>query len=142
MFRRIVVRRPYKGIDYDYVINKGQSRYYEKGLRKASIISYNHEKDFEKGEYVIVNDFKNATQNHNSEHASILPRMWSSEHAENYMMYTGYIDFKLKPDLSSTFFIVRVHKVTLMKRPVNMQMPDLMLLEKKFLKQRARLLKA
>lgn len=34
--------------DYDYVINKGQSRYYEKGLRKASIISYNHEKDFEK----------------------------------------------------------------------------------------------
>ncbi|MFK7770523.1 MAG: tetratricopeptide repeat protein [Saprospiraceae bacterium] len=34
--------------DYDYVINKGQSRYYEKGLRKASIISYNHEEDFEK----------------------------------------------------------------------------------------------
>ena len=34
--------------DYDYVINKGQSRYYEKGLRKAAIISYNHEKDFEK----------------------------------------------------------------------------------------------
>lgn len=34
--------------DYDYVINKGHSRYYEKGLRKASIISYNHEKDFEK----------------------------------------------------------------------------------------------
>jgi tetratricopeptide (TPR) repeat protein len=35
-------------LDYDYVINKGQSRYYEKGLRKAAIISYNHEKDFEK----------------------------------------------------------------------------------------------
>jgi len=63
-----------------------------------------YEKDLEKGEYVIVNDFKNATQNYNSKHASILPRMWSSEHAENYMMYTGYLDFKLKPDLSSTFF--------------------------------------
>jgi hypothetical protein len=63
-----------------------------------------YEKDLVKGEYVIVNDFKNATQNYNSKHASILPRMWSSEHAENYMMYTGYLDFKLKPDLSSTFF--------------------------------------
>jgi hypothetical protein len=57
-----------------------------------------YEKDFEKGEYVIVNDYKNATQNYNSKHASILPRMWSSEHAENYMMYTGYLDFKLKPE--------------------------------------------
>jgi hypothetical protein len=57
-----------------------------------------YEKDLKKGEYVIVNDFKNATQNYNSKHASILPRMWSSEHAENYMMYTGYLDFKLKPE--------------------------------------------
>ncbi len=57
-----------------------------------------YEKDFEKGEYVIVNDYKNATQNYNSKHASILPRMWSAEHAENYMMYTGYLDFKLKPE--------------------------------------------
>jgi len=57
-----------------------------------------YEKDFEKGEYVIVNDFKNATQNYNSKHASILPRMWSGEHAENYMMYTGYLDFNLKPE--------------------------------------------
>ncbi|PTM11400.1 MAG: hypothetical protein DA407_01670 [Bacteroidetes bacterium] len=57
-----------------------------------------YEKDFEKGEYVIVNDFKNATQNYNSNHASILPRMWSGEHAENYMMYTGYLDFNLKPE--------------------------------------------
>jgi hypothetical protein len=57
-----------------------------------------YERDFEKGEYVIVNDYKNNNQNYNSKHASILPRMWSSEHAENYMMYTGYLDFKLKPE--------------------------------------------
>ena len=55
-----------------------------------------YEKDYEKGEYVIVNDYKNATQNYNSKHASILPRMWSPEHAENYMLYTGYLNFKLK----------------------------------------------
>jgi len=57
-----------------------------------------YEKDKEKGEYVIVNDYKNAKQNYNSEHASILPRMWSAEHAENYMMFSGFLDFKLKSD--------------------------------------------
>ncbi|WP_347923022.1 DUF2723 domain-containing protein [Pontimicrobium sp. SW4] len=57
-----------------------------------------YEKDLEKGKYVIVNNYKNATYNFNSEHASILPRMWSGEHAENYMMYTGFLDFKIKPE--------------------------------------------
>ena len=57
-----------------------------------------YEKDFEKGKYVIVNDYKNAKQNYNSDHASIFPRMWSLEHAENYMMYSGYLDFKIKSE--------------------------------------------
>jgi hypothetical protein len=57
-----------------------------------------YEKDETKGKYVIVNDYKNAKQNYNSKHASVLPRMWSSEHAENYMMFSGYLDFKLKPE--------------------------------------------
>ncbi|SFZ90724.1 Protein of unknown function [Flaviramulus basaltis] len=57
-----------------------------------------YEKDYKKGEYVVVNDFKNAKQNYNSKHASILPRMWSAEHAENYMMFSGFLDFKLKPE--------------------------------------------
>ncbi|NNC50171.1 MAG: DUF2723 domain-containing protein [Flaviramulus sp.] len=57
-----------------------------------------YEKDYDKGEYVIVNDFKNAKQNYNSKHASILPRMWSAEHAENYMMFSGFLDFKLKSE--------------------------------------------
>ena len=61
----------------------------------------NYEKDYEKGEYVIINDWKNAKQNYNSEHASWLPRMWSTEHSENYMMFTGLIDFKVKPTLRS-----------------------------------------
>lgn len=57
-----------------------------------------YEKDYEKGEYVIVNDYKNARQNYNSRHASIFPRMWSTEHAENYMLYSGYLDFNIKSD--------------------------------------------
>lgn len=56
----------------------------------------NYEKDEAAGKYVIVNDYKNAKQNYNSEQASILPRMWSAENAENYMMFTGLLDFSLK----------------------------------------------
>lgn len=57
-----------------------------------------YEKDEKTGKYVIVNDYKNATQNYNSSHAQILPRMWSSDNAENYMMFTGLLDFSLKPE--------------------------------------------
>jgi hypothetical protein len=57
-----------------------------------------YEKDEVKGEYVVVNNYKKAKQNYNSKHASILPRMWSSEHAENYMMFSGFLEFKLKPE--------------------------------------------
>jgi len=57
-----------------------------------------YEKDETTGKYVIVNDWKNSKQNYNHKHASILPRMWSTEHAENYMMFTGLIDFKIKPE--------------------------------------------
>ena len=57
-----------------------------------------YEKDYKLGKYVVVNDWKNANQNSNSQHRSILPRMWSTEHAENYMMFTGFLDFNLKPE--------------------------------------------
>ncbi|RZN84846.1 MAG: DUF2723 domain-containing protein [Winogradskyella sp.] len=64
----------------------------------------NYEKNEEKGEYEIINDWKDAKQNYNSEHAMLLPRMWSTEHAENYMMFTGLIDFKVKPTLGSDIY--------------------------------------
>ncbi|MEM9888357.1 MAG: tetratricopeptide repeat protein, partial [Bacteroidota bacterium] len=34
--------------DYEYVVNRGSSKYYGKALEKAAIISYNHEQDFRK----------------------------------------------------------------------------------------------
>jgi len=58
----------------------------------------NYEKDYKTGKYVIINDWKNAKQNYNSEHASVLPRMWSTENAENYMMFTGLLEFNIKPE--------------------------------------------
>ncbi|MGJ8591131.1 MAG: glycosyltransferase family 117 protein [Aquaticitalea sp.] len=57
-----------------------------------------YEKDEKTGKYIIVNDYIKADQNYNSSHAQVLPRMWSSENAENYMMFTGLLDFSLKAD--------------------------------------------
>jgi len=61
----------------------------------------NYERDEEKGEYVIINDWEKSRQNYNHDHASILPRMWSSEHAENYMIFTGLIDFRVDPTIQT-----------------------------------------
>jgi len=58
-----------------------------------------YEKDYEKGEYIIVNDYEGAIPNFNSDHAAPLPRMWSEEHAENYVkLFTGFLDFDLKQE--------------------------------------------
>ena len=57
-----------------------------------------YEKDLKNGKYVIVNDYENAIQNYNSDHGSILPRMWSTEHASNYMRYSGFLGISVKPE--------------------------------------------
>ena len=64
----------------------------------------NYERDEELGKYVVINDWQGSKQNYNHEHASILPRMWSAEHAENYMMFTGLINFKVDPNLQNRAF--------------------------------------
>ena len=61
----------------------------------------NYEKDLELGEYVIVNDYKNARQNLDDSHKTVLPRMWSTQHAANYMQFTGPLDFTVKPEYQS-----------------------------------------
>ena len=55
-----------------------------------------YEKDLKLGKYIIVNHYKNALQGPNPEHRGILPRMWSDQHAENYMKFFGPLDFGLK----------------------------------------------
>ena len=58
----------------------------------------NYERDYKTGKYVIVNNFKNAEQNSDDNHKTILPRMWSGEHIENYMNFTNPPEFKLNPN--------------------------------------------
>ncbi|EDM44287.1 hypothetical protein SCB49_04640 [unidentified eubacterium SCB49] len=55
----------------------------------------NYEKDIEKGEYVIVNDYKNASQNTDDNQKGFLPRMWSMENSANYIEFTGGLDFEI-----------------------------------------------
>ena len=58
----------------------------------------NYERDYKTGKYVIVNNFKNADQNSDNNHKTILPRMWSADHIENYMNFTNPPEFRLNPD--------------------------------------------
>ncbi|MGB5821211.1 MAG: DUF2723 domain-containing protein, partial [Saonia sp.] len=55
-----------------------------------------YEKDKKLGKYIIVNKYKNALQGPNKDHVGLLPRMWSDQHAENYMRHFGALDFKMK----------------------------------------------
>ncbi|MBZ9728099.1 DUF2723 domain-containing protein [Salegentibacter sp. JZCK2] len=57
-----------------------------------------YEKDEEAGKYIIVNDYKNAKQNLDDSHKGFLPRLWSSQHAANYMDFTGPLDFTIKQE--------------------------------------------
>ena len=54
------------------------------------------EKDEKASKYIIVNEYKNASQNTDDAQKGIFPRMWSIEHASNYMEFTDGLDFTIK----------------------------------------------
>ena len=54
------------------------------------------EKDEENVKYIIVNDFVNASQNTDDAQKGLFPRMWSMEHATNYMQFTDGLEFTIK----------------------------------------------
>jgi len=55
-----------------------------------------YERDEALGKYVVVNKYKEALPGPNTDHMGLLPRMWSDQHAENYMKFYGPLDFSLK----------------------------------------------
>ena len=57
----------------------------------------NYQRDYKTGKYVIVNNYKNAKQNTDDRHKGFMPRMWSTEHSENYMRFTKPLDFRIDP---------------------------------------------
>lgn len=58
----------------------------------------NYERDPKSGKYIITNNYKNAKQNYDSKHSAFLPRLWSEEHAKNYMTFTKPLEFRINPD--------------------------------------------
>jgi hypothetical protein len=60
-----------------------------------------YERDLKTNKYKVVNEWKSGKINSNANHVGLLPRMWSAEHAPNYMKYFGYLPFKIKPEYSS-----------------------------------------
>ena len=60
----------------------------------------NYERDYKTGKYRITNNYKNADQNSDKRHKALLPRLWSTEHIENYMSFTNPPEFRIKPDYS------------------------------------------
>ncbi|MAY21926.1 MAG: hypothetical protein CMC74_04020 [Flavobacteriaceae bacterium] len=55
-----------------------------------------YEQDEASGKYIIVNDYKNAVQNTDDAQKAPLPRMWSMEHAGNYLGFTNGLEFGVK----------------------------------------------
>ena len=58
----------------------------------------NYERDYTTGKYEITNNFKNAEQNSDDNQKTILPRLWSSGHVENYINFTNPPEFKINYD--------------------------------------------
>ncbi len=54
------------------------------------------EKDKKNGKYVIVNNYKNDSQNTDDAQKGFFPRMWSAEHSTNYMEFTDGLQFTIK----------------------------------------------
>lgn len=68
----------------------------------------NYERDYKTGKYVITNNYKNAEQNSDDNHKTILPRLWSPDHAENYMRFTKPLEFTIKPEYAEEQELVKV----------------------------------
>lgn len=68
----------------------------------------NYQRDYKTGTYVIVNNYKDAKQNTDDNHKGLMPRMWSTEHAVNYMKFTRPVEFRLDPTYDFTNEIMRM----------------------------------
>jgi len=63
-----------------------------------------YEKNETLGKYEIVNLYEGALQGPNEEHVGLLPRLWSEQHAENYMKHYGALDFEVKRGYGKTSY--------------------------------------
>ncbi len=87
-------REQYPGVDSPIYGAYYSAAFAPNGENKDGAPKY--ERDEKLGKYVIVNHWKNSVPGDNEDHVGFLPRMWSTQHAKNYMKYFGPLDFKMK----------------------------------------------
>jgi hypothetical protein len=68
----------------------------------------NYERDYKSGKYIITNNYKNAEQNSDDNQKAILPRLWSTEHAENYITFTNPPSFRINPEYAEEKELVNI----------------------------------
>jgi hypothetical protein len=68
----------------------------------------NYERDYKTGKYIIVNNYKDARQNLDDKHKGFMPRMWSTDHAQNYMTFTEPLEFRLNPEYAHEDQLVQI----------------------------------
>ena len=54
-----------------------------------------YERDYTIGRYKVVNYWEDSEINSNSKHRGLIPRLWSSNHAANYMNFTNPLKFEI-----------------------------------------------
>ena len=86
-------REQYPGVDSPFYGNYYSDTFASPGEDIDDKPKY--ERDDALGKYVIVNKYEDAMQGPNKEHRGFLPRMWSDQHAENYMRFFGPLDFRM-----------------------------------------------
>ncbi|RZJ73943.1 DUF2723 domain-containing protein [Flavobacterium sp.] len=59
----------------------------------------NYERNYKTGKYEITNNWEKAEQNSDNNQKAILPRLWSTDHVENYINFTSAPKFKIRPDI-------------------------------------------
>ncbi len=87
-------REQYPGVDSPFYGTYYSDLFAAPGEEKDDKPKY--EKDLKLGKYIIVNKYEDALQGGNPDHRGLLPRLWSDQHAENYMKFFGPLDFSLK----------------------------------------------
>ncbi|MQP25303.1 DUF2723 domain-containing protein [Flavobacterium sp. LMO8] len=68
----------------------------------------NYERDYKTKKYIITNDYINAKQNTDDAHKALLPRMWSNEHRENYIIFTEPLEFRINPEYAHEDELVQI----------------------------------
>jgi hypothetical protein len=86
-------REQYPGVDSPFYGAYYSDLFAPQGENKDEKPKY--ERDDKLGKYVIVNHYKDAAPSAHKDHIGFMPRMWSTQHAENYMRYFGPLDFKM-----------------------------------------------